>query len=383
MESIICNLCEAVFINREEMSIHMKRHCDTCNKFFLSAAALKRHKKTHMTVFCTTCKEDVKMSYFPYHKRTDKHLKVKIPVVFNNKLQVKSSDFQERIEIYTYLNEDNKVVLPEEFFKKARETVVEVLEWCSKKHITFKFNFELNCTFYKTYKTTHPNNDIDNDDDDGDKDDTGEVDKYQKTIMNMITKMTMLTQSMDIEEIYKQHSNDICVKMLNFQERDSGWSLYRINHLDININQVTINKVSGYIPLPPAHLHKGALINIKNHDIYCFKWCIIAAMYNARDLDARKMANPNSYRVKDITEPKIRLSNIVLHFDKMIFPLKLKDIKLFEALNDISVNVFGMEGKNIVGPYYLTSNEKDIHINLVLLTNEENSHFVLIKDMSK
>ncbi|XP_058986228.1 uncharacterized protein LOC131806274 [Musca domestica] len=49
---------------------------------------------------------------------------------------------------------------------------------------------------------------------------------------------------------------------------------------------------------------------------------------------------------------------------------------------EISVNVFGYENKSVVGPYYLTKETKSNHINLILLHNEENFHYILVMDMS-
>ena len=62
--------------------------------------------------------------------------------------------------------------------------------------------------------------------------------------------------------------------------------------------------------------------------------------------------------------------------------MKLEEIHHFERMNPtISVNVFGLdeERKCVIGPYFITSQEKQKHINLLLLQKDEVSHYVWIK----
>ena len=59
------------------------------------------------------------------------------------------------------------------------------------------------------------------------------------------------------------------------------------------------------------------------------------------------------------------------------FPVKLKDVKIFERNSDISVNIYGWE--NNVFPYYITEyRDKKHHVNLLLHDN----HFYTIRNMS-
>ncbi|KAJ8939271.1 hypothetical protein NQ318_015229 [Aromia moschata] len=74
------------------------------------------------------------------------------------------------------------------------------------------------------------------------------------------------------------------------------------------------------------------------------------------------------------------------------FPVKLKDISKFEKLNNISVNVFGLSNRfengkticDIVGPYYFTDSRKNIHVNLLLITDDSGKgHYCYIKNLSR
>nr|CAH7733270.1 unnamed protein product [Callosobruchus chinensis] len=62
------------------------------------------------------------------------------------------------------------------------------------------------------------------------------------------------------------------LKLEEFQERDSGWSLYEIIQLKINFNSYTpINVgISTYIEMPKFIQKTKAVLNIQNKDQNCF-----------------------------------------------------------------------------------------------------------------
>ena len=63
------------------------------------------------------------------------------------------------------------------------------------------------------------------------------------------------------------------------------------------------------------------------------------------------------------------------------FPVSLKQLGKFEAKNDISVNVLGLEGKDI---YILrNSNRSDLEINLLMISKDGSNHYTAIKSLSR
>lgn len=95
------------------------------------------------------------------------------------------------------------------------------------------------------------------------------------------TKMTIMSSTATVDDISKafaDHCDLLLKKMSEFQERDSGWTLVEVAHLDINTNKYEAIKGNQYISLPPEILQKHACVNIKNLDEYCFKWAIISAL---------------------------------------------------------------------------------------------------------
>ena len=63
------------------------------------------------------------------------------------------------------------------------------------------------------------------------------------------------------------------------------------------------------------------------------------------------------------------------------FPVSLKQIGKFEAKNDISVNVLGLEGKD----FYILRNSDRSHreINLLMISEDRANHYTVIKSSSR
>lgn len=209
-------------------------------------------------------------------------------------------------------------------------------------------------------------------------------DHEEIAIKSFNTKMATLLDAQQLEPFYDTTKDEILNKMATFQERDSGWALIGILHLELNVNAYKPFKGSSYIPLPKKLAKRHACINLRNDDIYCFKWAIISAMCpTVRGTAFRTSAYP----VDDITANIILLEeyNIKLDFSGLDFPLKVYDVGIFEEHNEnISVNVFGLEGDDIVGPFYCTKAEKNKHINLLMIQDyADNCHYVWIKHISR
>lgn len=154
------------------------------------------------------------------------------------------------------------------------------------------------------------------------------------------------------------------------KERDSGWALKKLTHLHININKYNPIGGSSYIPLPAWITRKKAVINIKNNDQCCFKWSILAHLHSV-EKDTQRVSKYLPYANE-------------LNFDGIEFPVNLCDVGKFEQLNDISVNLFGVGNKEIIGPLYFTKQRRAKHVNLLLISdNQGNSHYCLIKNLSR
>ena len=111
------------------------------------------------------------------------------------------------------------------------------------------------------------------------------------------------------------------------------------------------------------------MINPQNRDEECFKWAIITAD-----------------KWMDIDSHPERVSNLREFTDNydwsgLEFPVSLKQIGKFEAKNGISVNVLGLEDKDI----YILRNSGRSHreINLLMISEDGINHCMVIKSLSR
>lgn len=323
-----CKFCKSVFAEKEMLKGHEVLHCIECGKWFSNRKHLQEHERSHASVS-------------------------NLNNNFNNLNNFKCRRaFKGRIETYFYENKQEDILQPKEFFELVNGGLVCIINNSIKNYTTFKYNMELQCEYIKI------------------RDEDIEL-----TSITHRSKMSLFTLSDHVEESLKLHYDKIINKMSEFQERDSGWSLIRIKKLEVNINMASFIRGSKYIPLPQWLIKKQACFNILNDDDYCFKWSVIASFSRNK---LKIMNNIN------IAENCIQVEDQLINFEGLEFPLKLKDISKFEKNNtNISINVFGCEGNNIVGPYYLTNGVKEHHVNLLLLSDEEWFHYVLITDISR
>ena len=121
------------------------------------------------------------------------------------------------------------------------------------------------------------------------------------------------------------------------------------------------------MPIKLKHPEKG-LINIKNNDQKCFLWCHV------------RHINPLNEHAERITKlDKETACN--LNYDEIKFPVEEKGSKKIEVQNNICVNVFGYEN-DLVFPIYISDQTFKSSIDLLLLINDNQSHYVYIKDFN-
>ena len=111
------------------------------------------------------------------------------------------------------------------------------------------------------------------------------------------------------------------------------------------------------------------MINPQNGDEECFKWAIIAAD-KWMDIDSHPERVSNFREFADNYD-----------WSGLEFPVSLKQIGKFEAKNNISVNVLGLEGKDIF--ILRNSNRSDREINLLMISEDGINHYTAIKSLSR
>ncbi|XP_031789251.1 uncharacterized protein LOC107981634 [Nasonia vitripennis] len=230
--------------------------------------------------------------------------------------------------------------------KKTKKDEGRIKSMMHSNDKAFKINTVLSCKFTKTC--------VENNEKVEEKEGEYMETKYFNTKNHEILSTTLLNKWFKSNVI-----EPLLTDIEEFQERDSGWTLHSIENIQININKFNPMRAgSSYIPLPAFIEKRKACINVKNYDNKCFIWAILSALYPVKH--ANHSNRLNNY---------IQYENI-LNMEGIELPVLLKSIPRFEKQNNaISINVFGLDNKDIT-PLYLTSCKKSNHINLLLLTND-------------
>ncbi|KYN08269.1 hypothetical protein ALC62_00752 [Cyphomyrmex costatus] len=99
----------------------------------------------------------------------------------------------------------------------------------------------------------------------------------------------------------------------------------------------------------------------------CFAWSVVAALHPAQENGHRKSSYPHY--------------SLILSLQDIQFPMTLSQIKKFENLDDVSVNVYAIEDEIV--PIRLADQKRSKHVNLLYVEDNIEGHFALIKDLSR
>ena len=113
---------------------------------------------------------------------------------------------------------------------------------------------------------------------------------------------------------------------------------------------------------------KKGLINIKNKDNECFRWCHI------RHLNSQK-EDPQRIKKED------KQLKGGLNYEGIKFPVSQKQYNKIEKQNSIRISVFGYE-KGQPFPIHISKEKFEDQMNLLLITKDEKKHYILIKDFN-
>ena len=183
------------------------------------------------------------------------------------------------------------------------------------------------------------------------------------------TPQTIINQ-MEINEALQMSKQNILNLISHWISDGSGWTIQSVDSHYLNIVKYKPLKGSSYIQLP-YELRNSAkgLINMKNEDNECFRWCHIRHL-NPQDKDPQRIKKSDKLYVKN------------LDYSGVEFPVSVKHYNKIEKQNSININVFGYEDKQPY-PIYASKEKYEDHMEILLVTKDENKHYVLIKDFNK
>ena len=191
---------------------------------------------------------------------------------------------------------------------------------------------------------------------------------YKSAFFN--SKPQTIINNLSISESLQTSKQQILNFVAQWVSLGSGWTIQSVDSHYLNIVKYQPMNGSSYIQLPSELRNSmNGLINIKNGDNECFRWCHI------RHLNPQEK-NPQRIKKSD----KQYADN--LNYTGIEFPVTTKQYNKIEKQNEININVFGYEDKQPY-PIYVSKEKYEDHMELLLMTKDENKHYVLIKDFNK
>ena len=228
----------------------------------------------------------------PVPQVEDRIINVPVPMIKELNKALKRHAKSYGIEIQDYLN-------PLDHFTKTKAFVESHLESLLKNMKGFKFIETLEVTFVKMITTDSINKTT--------------VRIYKKAFFN--SKAKTVTKASDIEHELSMSRQEILKTIEEWVSEGSGWA---INHIDSHCINITLYKPlngSSYIELPMELRNpKKGLINIKNEDDECFRWCHIRHL-NPQEKDPQRTKKEDKKMINE------------LNYDGIDFPLSQKTLQ--------------------------------------------------------
>lgn len=175
-------------------------------------------------------------------------------------------------------------------------------------------------------------------------------------------------------DVFSNHFlNEAFQKMFESEEefimKGSDWIFVKVIHLELCYAIYSPLKGGNYIQEPKELRASKSLVNVRNKDNKCFLYSVIAKLYPAKHNPSRVCHYMHHIH-------KINMNGIQ-------YPVRLPQISKFENQNDISINVFGHEDKEIF-PLRIIKSKRKSHVDLLYLKNNRDTfHYCLIKNLNR
>ena len=193
--------------------------------------------------------------------------------------------------------------------------------------------------------------------------------KTGKRVSIYKSKAKTITKAIDIEHELNMSRQEILNTIDKWVSEGSGWVIDIIDSHYINFTTYQPLNGSSYMELP-MKLRNSAkgLINIKNKDSECFRWCHIRHL-NPQKKDPQRIKKDDKQFIGE------------LNYKRIEFQVSQKQYNKIEKQNSIRINMFGYE-KGQPFPIYISKEKFKDQMNLLLITKNEMKHYVLIKDFN-
>ena len=103
---------------------------------------------------------------------------------------------------------------------------------------------------------------------------TGEITSIDAPFLS---KNEIILPATDTVQVFRTAKSKMLESMAAFQNRGSNWRFRRVMKLDIHTVVYKPLRGSSYMELPEELAGKKGIVNMKNKDNQCFKWCVTRA----------------------------------------------------------------------------------------------------------
>ena len=183
------------------------------------------------------------------------------------------------------------------------------------------------------------------------------------------------------DELYWSMVEKMMAVLSTFASSGSGWVVEKIIKLDVKFARYRPIRGSSYLALPHKLANCRGLLNIRNQDdANCFNYCFVAAYHAHHGISLDR--DDRNYHIDKTTPATYQQQNIHQPVGEFEMPMGFEQMKAFETLNDVAINVFGYD-KGQLYPLRVSSFESDFVMDLLLLYDADIYHYVLISDLVK
>ncbi|KAK3922359.1 putative DNA polymerase [Frankliniella fusca] len=158
----------------------------------------------------------------------------------------------------------------------------------------------------------------------------------------------------------------------NLITEGSSWQITGVYFIEMSIVVYEPLAASSYLPLPKAFRNsKFGIINVKNQDSECFRWCVLAHKHPVAPAPhAERTAHYQAY-YNELEFGTLQSENF-----------KISDIPKFEKLNpSYSFTVVTVNSSKNFCPVYSSYEEAETHVTLLYITKNKKSHYALVRNL--
>ena len=88
------------------------------------------------------------------------------------------------------------------------------------------------------------------------------------------SKAKRITKSI-YKQIIDEFLEELLTKIHETEQKESAWKIAQLNYINLDFFKIRAARGSSWIPTPERYSNpKCGLINIKNEDQECFRWCM-------------------------------------------------------------------------------------------------------------